>query len=65
MKLQINVELLHPLNENLQKYQNIHSFQKKKKKKYQKKYQKKNFYHQKNDKYLLKNLDNIERNRKN
>ena len=33
MKLQINVELLHPLNENLQKYQNIHSFQKKKKKK--------------------------------
>ena len=32
MKLQINVELLHPLNENLQKYQNIHSFQKKKKK---------------------------------
>ena len=33
MKMQINVELLHPLTENLQKYQNIHSFKKKKKKK--------------------------------
>ena len=33
MKLQIKVEILHPLNENLPKYQNIHSFQKKKKKK--------------------------------
>ena len=33
MKLQINVELLHPLNENLHKYKNIHIFKKKKKKK--------------------------------
>ena len=33
MKLQINVELLHPLNKNQHKYQKIHLFKKKKKKK--------------------------------